>query len=94
MPYDKIYIECLASINPPNLHLFWWANLENLLLPSKSSLLKSMKSTIPVISSPLQRYHDENFAVIIAHSPMFSGKITCENAERASSRHIAAQFLI
>jgi len=53
-----------------------------------------MKSTIPVISSPLQRYHDENFAVIIAHSPMFSGKITCENAERAYSRHIAAQFLI
>jgi len=28
-----------------------------------------MKYTFPVISSPLQRHHDENFAVIFARSP-------------------------
>jgi hypothetical protein len=43
-----------------------------------------MKSTFPVISSPLQRYHDETFPVITAHNPQFSGNILCKNVESAS----------
>jgi hypothetical protein len=54
-----------------------------------------MKSTSLVISSPLQSYHEETFAVIIAHiPPVFRKNIARENAGSASSRHIAARFLI
>jgi len=64
-----MYTDFLASINcavtSPN---FGAQILENHLLPSKSNVLKSMKSNFPLISSPLQRFHYEAFDVIIAHS--------------------------
>ena len=54
-----MYTEWLASINRavPS-PVFGTQVLESLLLPSKSSLLKSMKSTFHAISCPLQRYRD------------------------------------
>jgi len=56
MPYDTIHTERLASIYRAEfLPAFGAQFLENLLLPSKSILLKSMKSTFPVISSPSKK---------------------------------------
>jgi len=91
-----MYTEWLASIyRAVPSPAFGTQVLENLLLPSKSSLLKSMKSTFPAISCPLQRYHDKTIDVIIAHSPtVFRKKIHEIKPKIELSRHIAAQSLI
>jgi len=52
-------------------------------------------STFPVIASPLQRYYDQTFAVITAHSSkIFRKKIHVRMSKVHLSRHIAAQCLI